>query len=157
MKSDGVNRSNIFGITKDNHYNAVCLVMRRAAFRSSQPIAPPPFICVFCLISFCHLCLRLMTCSGSRCVQQLWREEVECIPSPLTLRAEADLRVSVCAHACSSINEYFVSERRGSSSWWSALCWPPLASRLLACGCTHYLTDLWPMNNVQEWLSSHGK
>lgn len=41
IKSDGVDRSNIFGITKDNHYNAVCLVIRRAAFRSSQSIAPP--------------------------------------------------------------------------------------------------------------------
>ena len=45
IKSDGVNRSNIFGITKDNHYNAVCLVLRRAAFRLSQSIAPP-FTCV---------------------------------------------------------------------------------------------------------------
>jgi len=26
MKSDRFNRSNIFGITKDNHFNAVCLV-----------------------------------------------------------------------------------------------------------------------------------
>lgn len=37
-KSDGANRSNIFGITKVNHANAVCLVWGRVAFRLSLSI-----------------------------------------------------------------------------------------------------------------------
>ena len=93
MKADVVDRSNIFGLTKDNHFNAVCLVLERVAFRLSQSITPPTThtrtharthtplrLCSKCFVETVLLSLPLWRSAGT---QQLLREEVECIPSPL--------------------------------------------------------------------------
>lgn len=100
MEFINIGAISIFGITKDNHFHvAVCVgVHRRVAFRSSQSIdplqlkvcskcfveevivssLPPP-----CLFSF-FVCFLEDLRRHPVYVQQLWREEVECIPFPLT-------------------------------------------------------------------------
>ncbi len=96
MKSDGVNRSNIFGITKDNHFNAVCLVLRRVAFRSSRSIDP--------FTSKCFVDIVLSSLPFFF-FEDLWRHRVcsaavegggRMYPISINLRAESDLRVCTC-------------------------------------------------------------
>lgn len=98
MKSDGVNRSNIFGITKDNHFNAVCVVLQCVAFRLSQSI-DPPHLCSKCfLISFCRLCLGFEDLQTPVCFAAV-EGGGRMYPISINLRAESDLHASVCAHA----------------------------------------------------------
>lgn len=79
-------------------------------------------------------------------------------PIAINLRAESDLRASVCAHMLVEVEmKHFVTEGRFVKQPQPTLL---TSSRLfmgfLTCGCTQYLTDLWPMINVQEWLSYMG-
>lgn len=161
MKSDGVNRSNIFGITKDNHLNAVCLVLRRVAFRLSQSI--DSFTCVqsVLLMSFCHLCLLFFF---FHFFFFFWRSAVcsaavegggRMYPISINLRAEFDLRVCTCLFKYKWNTLWWRGAISGAASD-SLLTSSHLLVRSLACGCTQYLTDLWPMINVQQWLSYMG-
>lgn len=161
MKSDGVNRSNIFGITKDNHLNAVFLALRSVAFRWSRSI--DPFTCVLKVLfsCLCHLSFVFEDLQWHPVCAAAMEGGGRMYPIFINLRAESGLRASVCAHMPEVQTNYFVI-RVGAGGFiarpLSTLRPPPprLFVRLLACGCTQYLTDLWSMNYVREWLSSHG-
>lgn len=99
MKLDGVNRSNIFGITKDNHFNAVCFVLRRVAFRLSQSIDPLTCLQSVLLKPFRHLSLSEDLRRHPVCLAAV-EGGGRMYPIAINLRAEPDLRASVRAHAC---------------------------------------------------------
>lgn len=83
MKTGGVNRSNIFGITKDNHLNAGRLVLQSLSVGLSQILDLRSAGLV--PIGQTRVCVSLATiCFDSLYVEQLWRKEKECIPSSST-------------------------------------------------------------------------
>lgn len=71
-------------------------------------------------------------------------------PISINLRAESDLRASMCAHACLSIKETLCDRGEGVRGWGQLVEQPQttlltssrLFMRFLAFGCTQYLTDL---------------
>lgn len=145
----GVDRSNIFGITKDNHFNAVCLVLWHVAFRfSSIPSL------LFIIQSFLPLWRSAETpcmfssCGGGRMY-----------PISINLRAESDLCAFMCAHVHLSIKQNTLLGEGGVSSWSSLRrlsCHPPASkwgSWPVAAHSTLQICDLWILykNDYLTW------
>lgn len=75
MKTGGVNRSNIFGSTKDNHLNGDRLVFQSVCRVAEDSGTPSRAIGLF----RSHQ-TRLRAPCDRRLQQPLWRKEEECIP-----------------------------------------------------------------------------
>lgn len=81
MKTGGVHRSNIFGITKDNHLNAGRVFRRLVAGAAPLQLRRACFVPIGQIGVYVSLAT---ICFDSLYVEQLLRKEEECIPSSST-------------------------------------------------------------------------
>lgn len=104
IKSDRVNRSNIFGITKDNHFNAVFSV-QTCCFQVVT-VHRPPSRCSKCFVDFILSSLPFVEGLLSHRVCSAAAEGGgRMYLISINLRAESDLRACGCAQACLGIYE----------------------------------------------------